>query len=129
MQHASTAGLIRAIHAGKRTLGLDETTYREMLLDVTGLDSCRRMSDRQLRLVLSRLRQSGFVQTPKEPTPQELKIRALWLSLAKAGVVRDQSRKAMGAYISRMTQKSKNLTPVIESLKRWCQREGVEYED
>lgn len=129
MPQESTAGLIKAIHAGKRALGLDDDTYREMLVDVTGLDSCRKMTARDLKKVLFRLRQAGFVQTQKDPSPQEKKIRALWITLAKAGVVKDQSRKAMYAYVRRMTQRTKNLTPVIESLKAWCQREGVEYED
>ena len=35
----STAGLIKAIHMGKRRLGMDNETYREMLRNLTGLDS------------------------------------------------------------------------------------------
>ena len=33
----STAGLIKAIHMGKRRLGMDNETYREMLRNLTGL--------------------------------------------------------------------------------------------
>lgn len=130
-----TAGLIRAIHAGKRALGLDDETYRGLLRDVTGRESCRELSARELKVVLYHLRQAGFVQRPREQSPQEKKIRALWLTLATAGKVRDRSFRAMAGYMRRMLHKDpqgasvSELALVIESLKAWCRRAEVEYED
>lgn len=130
-----TAGLIRAIHVGKRALGLDDETYRGLLRDVTGRESCRELSARELKVVLYHLRQAGFVQRPREQSPQEKKIRALWLTLATAGKVRDRSFRAMAGYMRRMLHKDpqgasvSELALVIESLKAWCRRAEVEYED
>ena len=130
-----TAGLIRAIHVGKRALGLDDETYRGLLRDVTGRESCRELSARELKVVLYHLRQAGFVQRPREQSPQEKKIRALWLTLATAGKVRDRSFRAMAGYMRRMLHKApqgasvSELALVIESLKAWCRRAEVEYED
>lgn len=134
MAKEHTAGLIRAIHAGKRALGLDDETYRGLLLDLTGRDSCRDMTARELKTVLFHLRQAGFSQSVRD-RPQEKKIRALWLTLAAAGEVRERGSRALAAYMRRMLQKEpraatgKDLARVIESLKAWCRRAGVEYED
>lgn len=135
MPQETTTGLIKAIHAGKRALGLDDETYRGLLRDVTGRESCRELSARELKVVLYHLRQAGFVQRPREQSPQEKKIRALWLTLATAGKVRDRSFRAMAGYMRRMLHKDprgatvSERSLVIESLKAWCRREEVEYEE
>ena len=128
----ATAGLIKAIHAGKRSLGMDNETYRAMLINLTGRESCSGMTADELKKVLAHLRQVGFA--PKPPSPQERKIRALWLLLHEAGQVKDASFKAIRGYIRRMLRHdspaaSNELAQVIETLKAWCRRTGVEYED
>lgn len=132
----STAGLIKAIHMGKRKLGMDNETYREMLRNLTGLDSCSQMTARELKYVLRHMRQAGFSPAPRETlSPQMQKCRALWLLLHEAGVVRDKSIRALKGYIRRMIHIDPDratvhdMALVIESLKAWCGRTNVEYED
>lgn len=131
----STAGLIKAIHMGKRRLGMDNETYREMLRNLTGLDSCSQMTARELKYVLLHMRQAGFSPAPRETlSPQMQKCRALWLLLHEAGVVRDKSLRALKGYIRRMRidparATVNDMARAIESLKSWCARANVEYED
>ena len=131
----STAGLIKAIHMGKRRLGMDNETYREMLRNLTGLDSCSQMTARELKYVLLHMRQAGFSPAPRETlSPQMHKCRALWLLLHEAGVVRDKSLRALKGYIRRMRIDPARATVTdmaraIESLKAWCARAKGEDED
>lgn len=90
----NTAGLIKAIHMGKRKLGMDNETYRQMLRGLTGLDSCSQMTAHELKTVLFHMRQAGFSAQPRKLSPQERKIRALWLLLHEAGQVQDKSLRA-----------------------------------
>lgn len=131
----NTAGLIKAIHLGKRKLALDEETYRQMLRDLTGLDSCSQMTAHELKTVLFHMRQAGFSAQPRRLSPQERKIRALWLLLHEAGQVQDKSLRAQKGYIRRMIRmdprqaSGSELGKVIESLKAWCRRARVDYDD
>ena len=131
----NTAGLIKAIHMGKRKLGMDTETYRQMLRGLTGLDSCSQMTAHELKTVLFHMRQAGFAAQPRKLSPQERKIRALWLLLHEAGQVQDKSLRAQKAYIRRMMRvdpsqaSGSELATVIETLKAWCRRAGVEYDD
>ncbi|MBQ9407691.1 MAG: regulatory protein GemA, partial [Desulfovibrio sp.] len=102
--------LTAVIHIAKAKLGMDEETYRAFLLEVTGKDSCARMTTREQGRVLDELRQRGFrphKNTHKgEPLvrdPQARKIRALWLAMADEGIVRNRSEKALEAYMRRIT--------------------------
>lgn len=54
--------LIAKIQIAKKDLGLDkdDATYRDMLFNLTGRDSCTELSDRQLVLVIGRLRAMGW---------------------------------------------------------------------
>lgn len=87
----NTAGLIKAIHMGKRKLGMDNETYRQMLRGLTGLDSCSQMTAHELKTVLFHMRQAGFSAQPRKLSPQERKIRALWLLLHEAGRCRTKA--------------------------------------
>jgi phage gp16-like protein len=70
------------------------------------------------------------------PDPLSRKIRALWLSLHKAGIVRDASDNALNRYIMRQVKvrsmewlDTPKAIAVIESLKKWKEREGLDHED
>lgn len=69
--------LIQLIHIGKSKLGLDDETYRALLVRVTGVDSCRRMSAEQLEAVLTEMRAKGFAQAPTGNQPRTLGQRPL----------------------------------------------------
>ncbi len=130
--NAATAGLIKVIHVGKRQLGLDDETYRAMLCNVTGRESTKDMTRRELLLVVDALTRAGFrVAKPgvTDRSPQAKKIRALWLELYDLGAVRDKSERALLAYVQRITGAEKTewctteqLQSVIETLKAWGDR-------
>ena len=48
------------IHIGKKQLGLDDITYREMLFDVAGVDSAADLNSNERELVLEHLKKRGF---------------------------------------------------------------------
>ncbi|WP_325893004.1 gp16 family protein [Grimontia sp. NTOU-MAR1] len=142
--------LIRLIHIGKRELGLDDETYRALLQRETGKDSCKNMLNNELDTVLRVMERQGFKrkktskpsQNKKRLSPKTQgqptvisKIRALWITMAKDGVIRDGSEAALNAYVRRMTKNqtgrgvdnlawcsAQEALNVIERLKRWQKR-------
>lgn len=60
MKKASRNQRIAAIHMGKKQLGLDDDTYRDMLEQVTGKRSAKDMTDDDLVKVIQHLDQLGF---------------------------------------------------------------------
>ena len=60
MKKVSRNQRIAAIHMGKKQLGLDDDTYRDMLEQVTGKRSAKDMSDDDLVKVIQHLDQLGF---------------------------------------------------------------------
>lgn len=53
-------GLIAKIHIAKTQLGLDDDTYRTILLNITQLKSCAQMSLVQLEAVYKNMQRLGF---------------------------------------------------------------------
>lgn len=143
--------LIKLIHVAKRSLALDDETYRLVLTNTTDKDSCSKMSIKELESVLAEFENRGFkrmVNGNKKPFKKRLspksgkakfaeidKIRAIWITMAKHGVVRDRSETALDAYVRRMTNKGRKqgvdhvawcdasqAYQVLESLKSWHRR-------
>jgi len=129
--------LIQLIHVAKRDLALDESTYKETLLRITGKDSCSKLSGKQLDDVLEHLKNHGFkVQTKQGTKVRELAddaqsrmIRGLWLELHAMGAVRNPSEAAIAAFIKRHTKVERlewlnaaQASAVIEHLKKWKDR-------
>lgn len=52
--------LMAKIHIGKNQLGLDEETYRQLLLNTTGKNSCAVMTEDELHKVLGEMMKKGF---------------------------------------------------------------------
>ncbi len=150
--------LIQLINIAKSQLKLDEDLYRSMLKAATKKDSLRAMSLGELEQALECFKQKGFKPLAKKsakkpasgkrmspssdsakPRNKEItKIRAIWITMSKQGIVRDGSETALDAYVRRMTGKNSKgvdsvawLTPmqsypVLESLKSWHRREMLE---
>nr|WP_321460425.1 regulatory protein GemA [uncultured Cohaesibacter sp.] len=59
MGHPSAPTLAK-IHIAKKELGLDDATYRALLLRVTGKDSSGRMTETERAAVLSELKRQGW---------------------------------------------------------------------
>ncbi|WP_025121767.1 MULTISPECIES: gp16 family protein [unclassified Serratia (in: enterobacteria)] len=131
------AKTIQLIHIARNKLEVSDDAYRVMLQNLTGKDSCSKMDDRQLANVLAHLRGRGFKisgksrEVPMADFPMGRKIWVLWQDLAKAGLVRDKSQKALDAWLLRETgvaqlvwlQKEPDKAhQAIEKLKQWLSR-------
>jgi phage gp16-like protein len=66
---AARSTALKAVHASKRQLALDDDTYRDLLQRVTTKRSASELDAVQLRRVLSEMRRLGAVQ-PTQPHPQ-----------------------------------------------------------
>lgn len=127
--------LKKLIHVGKSQLDMDDDSYRAMLLSETKKDSTTAMTAWELEKIVTRLRKLGF-RIKKAPSHraqamdgQAKKIRALWLQLANATLVRDPSESALAAYVKRQTGvealqwlSSDQASKVIEAMKKWLGR-------
>jgi phage gp16-like protein len=147
--------LIQLIHIAKSQLALDDDTYRVMLLNLTDKDSCKSMSIKELESVISDMENRGFKRvlkngktaSKKRMSPKSGKakfaeidkIRAIWITMAKQGFVRDGSETALDAYVRRMTKRNQNegvdhvnwcndrqAYAVLEALKSWHRRVMVD---
>lgn len=142
--------LIKLIHVAKRELNMDEDSYRMLLKNETGKDSCTELTTEQLGLVIDGMKKRGFkprkttVKTtdnkrlsPKSGKAKHAemgKIRAIWIEMNRHGFVRDGSETALDAYVRRMTESQGNKVDilgwcnsdqcrtVLESLKSWHRR-------
>jgi len=100
------------IHIAKKELGLTDEIYRDILRNLTGQDSAARINDNQadkvLRLFISKGWKPKYQQElpgitiPKDP--QSKKIQAMWITLHKAGVVKNGSDLALLSFVKRVAQ-------------------------
>ncbi|EEP1936543.1 regulatory protein GemA [Salmonella enterica] len=130
--------LIQLIHIARNDLQMDEDTYRQMLQGLTGKASTKGMDTTQLNRVLESMKKKGFrikpagkasSGLPLDSHPQSKKIRALWLEMAAAGIVRESSEQALALWVKRETGISAlrwlsndQASNVIEKLKKWQRR-------
>ena len=131
--------MLAKVHIAKKALGLDEDSYRAVIERVSGgrATSSGALSLSQLDALLARFKDLGW--KPAAPTArgrtrdrQSAKVRALWLALAEAGVVRDRSEAALRAYCRRQVgvedlrfADSEQKSALIEALKGWSARAGL----
>lgn len=138
----ATRRLKQLIHIGKGQLGMDDETYRTMLVGLGLPNSTAAMTVPQLEVVLEHMKRSGFKvrskakqstkSEPSRPLAQDdesKKIRALWLFLHQLGAVRNPSEEALAAYVKRITGvdalqwiNGVQAETLIESLKKWAMR-------
>ncbi|MGR6980833.1 gp16 family protein [Testudinibacter sp. P27/CKL/0425] len=148
--------LTQLIHIAKSQQSMDEMTYRAMLERITGKTSCKQMTVIELNKVLREMEQKGFKVRSngvlrggrsKSPSTQNAlvkhdiahKIRAVWITMAKSGQVRDGSEQALNAWVRGVINPilAKQGKPmalnvasleyeqgaiVLERLKKWQQR-------
>lgn len=60
------------IHIAKSDLGLDDDTYRALLMDVTGVDSAAKLNSMARNAVLERFRQKGWVNKKQKGKPRSV---------------------------------------------------------
>lgn len=142
--------LVRLIHVAKRDLRLDDDVYRAALQSATGKTSTTEMTVPELEKTLEAMKSKGFkvrhktrgtrkggqASRPVDQEAQARKIRALWLGLHRAGIVRDPNESALAAYVKRMTGvealqwlDEHQASRVIEQLKKWGFRAARQAED
>lgn len=143
------------IHIAKKDLAMSEVEYREMLTAQTGKRSCGDMTLGELFKVEHYLKttmgwkpkargtgtkRSSPVSRDKEHHQKTMvdKLRALWIDMARVGLIRDGSENALERWVQRMSarlndgrgiQKVDWLHPapdicwqLIENLKQWRKR-------
>ncbi|MCH7371051.1 regulatory protein GemA [Aeromonas sp. MR16] len=113
--------LIRLVQVGRRSLGLDEETYRELLVQQSGKRSAADLTLQQLDKVLVAMKAAGFKPTVKRPVKETVSkrlspargapvktaeigvIRAIWITMHRHGLLRDGSETALNHYVERQT--------------------------
>jgi phage gp16-like protein len=131
MSAPSTRARLAKVHIAKKELGLDEATYRAVLVRVTGRESAGACGEAQLDAVLEEFKRLGWKppekRRPKSENPQVRMIWALWAELCPS--LRDGSAAALRSFCRRMTRvddpewlDGKQANLVIEALKAWIER-------
>ena len=124
--------LIRLVQVGRRSLGLDEETYRELLAQQSGKRSAAELTLQELDKVLLAMKGVGFKPTVKRAVngvkPKRLSpargaptktaeigvIRAIWITMHRHGLLRDGSETALNHYVERQTVRLNNGIGVAE---------------
>ena len=131
------SAVLKAIHVGRKSLGLDDDDYRATLERITGKRSAGDMNDNERQAVLTEFRRLGFGATRATMDgPYAGKLVALWLSAWNLGIVRNRTDEALIAFVERQTgiahvkwlRDARAAARAIEALKAWIAREaGVEW--
>jgi hypothetical protein len=123
---------MRAVFAACRRRGIDSEARKDIQQQVTGIASMAQMDDAQLSRLLDHLNRDWQGTNPQRP--HLAKIKALWWSLYWLGVIEEPGEKALSAFVKRQTGvaalrflDSRQSFSVIEGLKQWLEREGVEW--
>ncbi|WP_323939598.1 MULTISPECIES: gp16 family protein [Aeromonas] len=124
--------LIRLVQVGRRSLGLDEETYRELLAQQSGKRSAAELTLQELDKVLLAMKGVGFKPIVKRAVnggkPKRLSpvrgaptktaeigvIRAIWITMHRHGLLRDGSETALNQYVERQTVRINNGVGVAE---------------
>ena len=114
------------IHIAIKELGLDDATYREVLLERYHKESAAQLSSRQVEDLLGLFRRKGW--RPASFGQRGL-IHQLWRRLAAAGAVAHSGEEALAAFVEHVTGKHElrrltvvEASRVIERLKKWLER-------
>lgn len=153
-QATDRKAIIAKIHIAKKQLGLDEDTYRAVILQVTRgkKSSCGDCTSWELENILAHFVEKGFKADKRKVSPGSKgktyktptdKIRAMWISMHQVGIVADGGESALDAWVQRTTAKknggmgiertawlSKNAameSAVLEALKQWRKRVLLEW--
>ena len=150
--NGTNTGHIAAIHILKAQLQMTQEDYRALLVTLTGEDTCKGMSDKDLQNVRSHMHKlavsMGVAKGSSSATgynrksftkakalfPMEKKVWAIWYALEAKGLVQvppstKARAKALRAYVERQTGASdmaflegEKLVKLVESMKKWLER-------
>lgn len=136
--------LYQLLNVARASLRMQEDDYRTLLArhgaqERDGKISATTMELPGLEAALEELRKKGFQPRLKggaKVTPMRearvAKLRAMWIALAEAGVVRDRSDAALTKFCARITKNARmewltthQLNDCVNALRTWASREGV----
>jgi phage gp16-like protein len=131
------------IHIAVKELQISDDAYRDILRIQFNKESSKNLNSKEVGALLAHFKGLGWKPRYKKkggeaslPLAQDRmsrKIRALWITLHKAGAVKDSSEQALGRFAKRITgvaalqwldteQKGK----VIAALSQWSKRVGCQ---
>lgn len=129
------------INIACKQLGIDKYG---LIADRYGLESTKQLTQQQTVDLLLHFKALGWQPVRKKSSTKKgksspryedarmRKVVALWITLAKEGVVKNSANYALQKYVKRITRKANLLwceTPdlnlLIDGLKQWGKREGV----
>jgi phage gp16-like protein len=143
----SVSSLRKMIHVGCKQLGLDNDTRRDLQLLATGKASMSDMTELELGKVIKALKSKGFKtiqgSKAKRPAAKRGDVRfahVLWRRLSEHGAAHTAGPAGLNAFIRARFEQKWGAVPididtmtdwaqiadVIDALKAWCKREGVE---
>jgi len=131
------------IHVAKARLGLDDATYRQVLVGLAGVDSAADLDARGRARVLAAMREWGGLGR-RAPDPEAArrkarqgpsrnahagKLRSVWRRMHAAGIVHDGSPEALEHFVAHRTGvvgigrlTGVQAAHVIAALKAWEKR-------
>jgi phage gp16-like protein len=129
------------VHVAKKEMGLDEDTYRGMMMNVTGKASLTQLSDAEVEKLIEDFKTKGWQAKPKSGAaggvakradhPVARKARALWISLYQLGAIENHSEQALEAFAARQLKcdrlqwtRQDHADGLIEALVAIARRNG-----
>ncbi len=146
----TTSNALAKLHIAKAQLGLDDDTYRAVLVRVTGKASSKDMHAAEHSRVIAEFERLGFKPALKAPRksgnasarklsgPYAKKLQALWIAGWNLGLIIDRTDTGLLAFVANMTGIERTewlldaaqARKVVEGLKGWLAREGgVDWSD
>lgn len=135
------SNLLAVIHVKKKSLSLDDDTYRDLLERVTGVRSAGEMTQQQRLQVIAEMDRQGAASAGPRRSLKADRVsgryagilRALWLTGFNLGIIRDNRDSALISFVERQTGLSHtawlndpyDAARAIEALKKWIEREGL----
>lgn len=128
----------RRMHRAFKDLGIEKYQFLE---DRYGINSAKQLTNSQLNDLYAYFKNLGWNPTRKKASektqrfgnPMKDKVTALWITLAKAEVVKDRSDFALQGFVKRMTDKenlrfcgNSDCDKLIEALKSMGRRHKVD---
>jgi phage gp16-like protein len=126
------------IHIAIKQLGISDDDYRQLLFNRYKKRSAAKITLHQSWDLLAHFKKLGFQAKPPGAArtfrvpddPQSRKIRALWITLAHGGAVRNPAESALNKYCKRMVgvealafATTGMKSRLIEHLKEWQRRD------
>jgi hypothetical protein len=124
--------LIRAVRGACRQQGIDDDDRKALQQQIVGKASMSDMTIAEMARLLDHLNRG--TPGPAVSRPHVAKAKALWRTLYCLGEVDDDSDRALGTFVKRMTGVAAlrfldhgRAAIVIEALKSWAERAGVRW--